>query len=290
MEVIRKEVDQRHVLSILNYFLSLQTFFSVIIPSVFVHQGPWNMGFPCSSVGKESACNAGDLGSSPGSGRSGEENGNPLQYSCLGNPMDRGAWWASVYGLTHKHRLLLLLLFSCFTLSDFLYFPYGLQFVRLLCPWNSLGKSTRVGCHALLQGIFLTQGLKLCLLYLLHWLAGSLPLAPPGKAPYISIYTWILFSKMQMPCSNYLCKRFIGEMSVRKKGKNPEEAGRVIRQWCRYDPCERRWERRREGRKVGLIVLDLTMFLENFNQASQESLYQSCLSEGALFLSGISLT
>ena len=41
------------------------------------------------SVGKESACNAGDLGSSPGLGRSpGEENGNPLQYSCLGNPMD----------------------------------------------------------------------------------------------------------------------------------------------------------------------------------------------------------
>ena len=133
-----------------------------------------NMGFPCSSVGKESACNAGDRGSSPGSGRSsGEENGNPLQYSCLGNPMDRGAWWASVYGFTHKHRLLLLLLFSCFTLSDFLYFPYGLQFVRLLCPWNSLGKSTRVGCHALLQGIFLTQGSNPCLLHCrqtpYHW-------------------------------------------------------------------------------------------------------------------------
>ena len=47
-------------------------------------------GFPHSSVGKESACNAGDLGSIPGSGRSpGEGNGNPLQYSCLENPMDR---------------------------------------------------------------------------------------------------------------------------------------------------------------------------------------------------------
>ena len=47
--------------------------------------------FPCSSVGKESACNAGDLGSIPGSGRSpGEGNGNPLQYSCLENPMNRG--------------------------------------------------------------------------------------------------------------------------------------------------------------------------------------------------------
>ena len=49
-------------------------------------------GFPGGSNGKESACNAGDPGSIPGSGRSpGEGNGNPLQYSCLGNPMDRGA-------------------------------------------------------------------------------------------------------------------------------------------------------------------------------------------------------
>ena len=56
--------------------------------------------FPLSSVGKESACNAGDLGSVPGLGRSpGEGNGNPLQHSCLENPMDRGAWWATVMGL-----------------------------------------------------------------------------------------------------------------------------------------------------------------------------------------------
>ena len=53
------------------------------------------MGFLHSSVGKESACNAGDPGSIPGSGRfPGEGNGNPLQYSCLGNHMDRGAWQA----------------------------------------------------------------------------------------------------------------------------------------------------------------------------------------------------
>ena len=56
------------------------------------------MGFPCSSVGKEPTCNAGDLGSIPGSGRSpGEGNGNPLHYSLLGNPMDRGAWQAIVH-------------------------------------------------------------------------------------------------------------------------------------------------------------------------------------------------
>ena len=51
------------------------------------------LGFPCGSAGKESTCNAGDLGSIPGLRRSpGKENGNPLQYSCLGKPMDRGAY------------------------------------------------------------------------------------------------------------------------------------------------------------------------------------------------------
>ena len=52
---------------------------------------------------------------------------------------------------------------------------------RLLCPWDSPGKNTGVGCHALLQGTFLTQGSNPCLLSLLHWQVGSLPLAPPGK-------------------------------------------------------------------------------------------------------------
>ena len=57
--------------------------------------------FPGGSDGKASAYNAGDLGSIPGSGRSpGERNGNPLRYSCLENPMDGGAWWATVHGVT----------------------------------------------------------------------------------------------------------------------------------------------------------------------------------------------
>ena len=51
-------------------------------------------GFPSASVGKEPACNAGDMGLIPGSERSpGEENDTPLQYSCLGISMNRGAWW-----------------------------------------------------------------------------------------------------------------------------------------------------------------------------------------------------
>ena len=54
-----------------------------------------------SSVGKESACSAGDPGSIPGLGRSpGEQNGDPLQSPCLENLMERGAWWAAVHGVT----------------------------------------------------------------------------------------------------------------------------------------------------------------------------------------------
>ena len=57
-------------------------------------------GFPGGSVLKESACNTGDTGdtsSIPGLGRSVEEHGNPLQYSCLENSMDGGTWWATVH-------------------------------------------------------------------------------------------------------------------------------------------------------------------------------------------------
>ena len=59
------------------------------------------LGFSGGSDGKESACNAGDPGSIPGLERSpGEGNGNPLQYACLENPIDRGVWRATVHGVT----------------------------------------------------------------------------------------------------------------------------------------------------------------------------------------------
>ena len=59
------------------------------------------LGFPGGSEGKESACNEGDQGSIPGSGRlPGKENGYPLRYSCLENSTDRGGWWATVHGVT----------------------------------------------------------------------------------------------------------------------------------------------------------------------------------------------
>ena len=69
---------------------------------------PPNMGFPGGSDGKEYACSAGDLGSIPGSGRSpGEGNGNPLQYSCLENSMDRGAQQPIVHGITKESYMTL---------------------------------------------------------------------------------------------------------------------------------------------------------------------------------------
>ena len=61
---------------------------------------PVSVGFSSNSDSKECACNVGDPGSIPGSGRSpGEGNGSPLQYSCLENPMGRGAWGAAVHGV-----------------------------------------------------------------------------------------------------------------------------------------------------------------------------------------------
>ena len=58
------------------------------------------MGFPDDPDGKESVCRVGDLGSIPGQGRS-----NPLQYSFLEHPMDRGAWWATVHGVAKESNM-----------------------------------------------------------------------------------------------------------------------------------------------------------------------------------------
>ena len=70
---------------------------------------PVFLGFPCGSAGKESACNAGDLGLIPGWGRSpGEGNGHPLQYSCLENPREGEAWWATVHGAAKSRTQILL--------------------------------------------------------------------------------------------------------------------------------------------------------------------------------------
>ena len=73
------------------------------------------MDFPCDTVVNDlpaSSRDVGDMGLIPGSGGSpGEENGNPLQYSCLKNPMDRGAWWATVHGVKKVGHVLISHLF-----------------------------------------------------------------------------------------------------------------------------------------------------------------------------------
>ena len=98
------------------------------------------MGFPYSSISKDSACNAGDLGSIPGSVRSsGEGNGNPLRNFGLENPMDRGAWQATVHGIhnlatkppAHYLGLVWVCMLSSSVLSDPLW-PHGLKPTRLL--------------------------------------------------------------------------------------------------------------------------------------------------------------
>ena len=76
-------------------------------PLEFWHTVPLSVDFPGGSEVKASTCSAGDLGSIPGSGRSpGEENGHPLQYSCLGNSIDREAWYATARGVAKSRAWL----------------------------------------------------------------------------------------------------------------------------------------------------------------------------------------
>ena len=115
------------------------------------------MGFPGGLGGKESVCNVGDLGwEDP------LEHGNPLQYSCLENPhgqrslVDYSPWGCKESGTT-EHLSTAQHIQFCMRVWSVQ--PHGLYSTRLLCPWVSPGRNTGVGCHFLLQGIFLTQGL-----------------------------------------------------------------------------------------------------------------------------------
>ena len=90
-----------------QYHVSLMTFDrckpgSTKVPFLYIY-----LAFPGSSHGKESDCNAGDPGLITGlEGSPGKGNGNLLQYSCLENSMDRGAWWATVHGVTKSRTRL----------------------------------------------------------------------------------------------------------------------------------------------------------------------------------------
>ena len=142
------------------------------------------LGFPGSSAGKASAYNVGDLGSIPGREDSpGEENGNPLQYSCLENPMDQEAWWATVHGVAK----------SWTRLSDFISLYKLCVHAQLLSCVQLFEMPWTVACQAPLSLEFSMQeywsglpfptladlpdqGIEPRLLHLLHWQADSLPL------------------------------------------------------------------------------------------------------------------
>ena len=171
------------------------------------------MGFPGNSAGRESACIAGDLDSIPGLGRSpGGGPGNPLQSSCLENPMDKGAWRATAHGVTrvghnwatmHSTALWMPLLFSS-----------QVEFGSFVIPWSPLGSSVHefstqehwVGCHFFLHALYTHTHTYKCSViyhcieaYTLHFViencmispaslmspvcrqVGSLQLAPPQK-------------------------------------------------------------------------------------------------------------
>ena len=105
------------------------------------------------------------------------------------------------------HSILKLCARACSVVSNSLWLC-GLEPARLLCPWDSPGKNTGVGCHFLLQGIFPTQGSNPYLFCLLHWQMGSLPLVPPSGSSTMSFcslivhfffYCWIIFHSMDIP-------------------------------------------------------------------------------------------
>ena len=115
---------------------------------------------------------AGDMGSVPGSGRFPEGgNGNPLQCSCLENPMDRGIWEVAVGAY----------MLSCFSPACLFTTLCSVAHQSSLSVGFSSQEYWR-GCYALLQGIFPIQGLNPYLQHLLCWQAGSLPLGLPGKS------------------------------------------------------------------------------------------------------------
>ena len=115
--------------------------------SMMTYEAPYR-DFPGGSEVKASACNAGDLGSIPGLGRSpGEGNGNPLQCSCLENPMDGGAWWTTVHRVTKSQTGLSDLTFT-FTfhddLQDLLELTPRKEVLFIIGDWNEKVESQEI--------------------------------------------------------------------------------------------------------------------------------------------------
>ena len=142
----------------LLWILFLMIFLGTLLErqvSFTASQAFWiKLGFPSGLVGKESACSAGDLGSLPESGRSpGEGNGNPLQYSCLQNPMDRGAWQATVHGVAESDMTERVHMWSIFPSAFGLYTEWvqctswNWALLWIIFWWFSQGHYLKGRCH-----------------------------------------------------------------------------------------------------------------------------------------------
>ena len=111
-----------------------------ICPGVGLQSHMVALGFPCGSAGKESTCNAGDLGSIPGLGRSpGEGKGNPLQYSCLKVSMDRRAWQAIVHGVAKSRDWATNTVVGLFLIFKGTSILFSIVAVPIYIPTNSAG-------------------------------------------------------------------------------------------------------------------------------------------------------
>ena len=155
-------------------------------------------GFPVGSDSKVSACSAGDLGSIPGSGRSpGEANGNPLQCSCLGNPMDRGAWQATVHGVTQSWTRL-----SNFTLCLEL-------FSRL-----ELFKNKKIGGKNLLRGRGASGSLSNYSFLFILWFEEVIS---PERSPNFSNVPAVRCSQWQIGRNCWLPGKFLKKMTENRQ-------------------------------------------------------------------------
>ena len=164
---------------------------------------------------------------------------NPCLYWNSGNAAQNSlrcicfiSWYTHVCVLSHFSRVWLFV-------TLWLYPP------RLLCPWDSSGRNTRVGCHFLFHAVFLTQGLNPCLLSLLYWQVSSLPLVPPEKSWYTcttDIFFGLLRSKdwkekeLWVVLSFSFCHCF-QQSSVQLSRSVMSDSLQTHEQWHARPPC-----------------------------------------------------
>ena len=156
---------------------------------------PVFLGFPGGSASKESTCNAGDLGLIPGLGRSpGEGNSHPFQYSCLENPMNRGAWQAAVHGVTKRDTTeqLSLTSLTCHEVMelDAIVFVFWMLSFKPAFSLSSLTLVKRLFSSSLLSAIRVVSAA-----YLKFWVFLQAILIPPCESSSQDILAWCILHR-----------------------------------------------------------------------------------------------